>query len=121
MQAQVERLTKLSIDLLDLSRVDAGQLAWYANPWLSAWPLARRQEIEHLAASSDHAVEPDVQGARCLGDEARILQIGRALPANAITHTPPGTKVTIRPDGEAGTAELVVQDDGPGIPTSSRP
>ena len=79
-------------------------------------------EIEHLAASSGHelgvGVDDDVW---CLGDDARILQIGRALATNAITHTPAGTTVTLaRRGGRDGRAELVVEDDGPGIPTSQR-
>ena len=31
----------------------------------------------------------------CMGDDARILQIGRALATNALTHTPSGTRVTL--------------------------
>ena len=56
----------------------------------------------------------------CLGDDARILQIGRALATNAMTHTPAGTTVTLRRGASKARAELVVEDDGPGIPTSQR-
>ena len=53
----------------------------------------------------------------CLGDDARILQIGRALATNAMTHTPAGTTRDARERGGArDRAELVVEDDGPGIP-----
>ena len=53
-------------------------------------------ELGHLAASTGHelrtAIDDDVW---CLGDDARILQIGRALATNAMTHTPAGTTVTL--------------------------
>jgi two-component system, OmpR family, sensor kinase len=122
MQGQVQRLAKLSTDLLDLSRVDAGQLSVVHEPVnLGSVVRMLAGEIEHLASSSGHelvvAIDEDVW---CLGDGARILQIGRALATNAITHTPAGTKVTLRARRNKGRAELVVEDDGPGIPTSQR-
>ncbi len=122
MQGQVQRLAKLSTDLLDLSRVDAGQLSVVHEPVnLGSVVRMLAGEIEHLASSSGHvlvvAIDDDVW---CLGDDARILQIGRALTTNAITHTPAGTKVTLRARRNKGRAELVVEDDGPGIPTSQR-
>ena len=54
-------------------------------------------EIEHLAVSRAStgcvtAIDDDVW---CRGDDARILQIGRALATNAMTHTPAGTTVTL--------------------------
>jgi len=122
MQGQVRRLGKLSVDLLDLSRVDAGQLNVGREPVaLGAVVRMLAGEIEHLAASSGHELALEVDdGAWCLGDGTRILQIGRALATNAITHTPAGTKVMLAARRRDDRAQLVVQDDGPGIPTSQR-
>lgn len=122
MQGQVQRLAKLSTDLLDLSRVDAGQLRIEREPVdLGSVVHLLAGEIEHLASSTGHelvtAIDTDVW---CRGDEARILQIGRALATNAMTHTPAGTVVTLRARRNKGRAELVVEDDGPGLPTSQR-
>ena len=44
-----------------------------------------------------------------------MLQIGRALAANALMHTPSGTEVRISTSVEDGRAALTVSDDGPGI------
>ena len=122
MQGQVHRLAKLSTDLLDLSRVDAGQLTVVREEVdLGGVVQVLAGELGHLATSTGHelstAIEDDVW---CLGDDARILQIGRALATNAITHTPAGTRVTIRARRRGDRVELVVEDDGPGIPTSQR-
>lgn len=122
MQGQVERLTKLSTDLLDLSRVDAGQLTVVLEPVdLGGVVQMLAGELVHLASSTGHelrtAIDDDVW---CLGDDARILQIGRALATNALTHTPPGTHVTLRARRRGDRAELAVEDDGPGIPASQK-
>jgi signal transduction histidine kinase len=122
MQGQVQRLAKLSTDLLDLSRVDAGQLSVVHEPVdLGSVVHVLAGEIDHLATSSGHALRVEVEDdVWCLGDDARILQLGRALATNAITHTPPGTTVTLRARRRGDRAQLVVEDDGPGIPPSQR-
>jgi signal transduction histidine kinase len=122
MQGQVQRLAKLSTDLLDLSRVDAGQLNVVREPVdLGSVVRMLAGEIEHLASSSDHQLVVEIdEDVWCLGDDARIMQIGRALATNAITHTPAGTRVTLRARRSKDRAELVVEDDGRGIPTSQR-
>ena len=122
MQGQVQRLAKLSTDLLDLSRVDAGQLRVEREPVdLGAVVQMLAGEIEHLGAGTGHEIVTSFTGdVWCLGDDARILQMGRALATNAMTHTPAGTKVTLRAARAGTRAELVVEDDGPGIPASQR-
>ena len=122
MQGQVQRLAKLSTDLLDLSRVDAGQMNLTREPVdLGSVVHMLAGEIEHLAASRQHVLVTEIHDdVWCRGDDARILQIGRALATNAITHTPAGTTVTLKARRNKNRAELVVADDGPGIPTSQR-
>ena len=122
MQGQVQRLARLSTDLLDLSRVDAGQLSVVREPVdLGSVVQMLAGEIEHLAVSTGHELRAHVdEGVWCLGDDARILQIGRALATNAITHTPSGTTVTLRARRRGERSELVVEDDGPGIPPTQR-
>lgn len=117
MQAQVERLAKLSADLLDLSRVDAGQLRVEREP-LELGEVARTLagELEHVAAGAGKELVTEVEGeVWCLADDKRVLQIGTALVMNAIVHTPAGTRVVVRARRRDGRAELAVEDDGPGI------
>jgi signal transduction histidine kinase len=122
MQGQVERLAKLSADLLDLSRVDAGQLRVASEPVdLGEVVRVLASDLEHLAASSGHRLEAAVEGdVWALGDEERVVQVGRALVGNALTHTPGGTRIRIGARLRAGRAELSVEDDGPGIPAAQR-
>jgi signal transduction histidine kinase len=120
MQTQVERLTKLSADLLDLSRVDADQLRVVREP-VDLADVARTLVAELEPVSGAHSVETDLQeDVWCLGDEERVLQIGRAFLANALVHTPSGTKIVVRVRPRGGRAELAVEDEGRGIPASQQ-
>ena len=122
MQTQVERLTKLSTDLLDLSRVDAGQLSVVREP-IDIGDIARllAREFEHLSSASGHVLETDVDGeVWAAGDEERVVQIGRALIVNALAHTPSGSHVVIRARNRGDRAELAVEDTGAGVPASQQ-
>ena len=115
---QVDRLTKLAADLLDLSRMDAGRLRVEQEDVVLA-DVARTvaEELSALAETTGHRLTVDADDdAWAVADEERVLQIGRALAANALMHTPSGTEVRISTSLEDGRAELTVSDDGPGIP-----
>ncbi len=121
MREQVERLTKLATDLLDLSRLDAGRLTVEREPLeLGSLAAVLVSEFSVRADRQGHplALEADT-AASGLGDEQRVLQIGRILVDNALRHTPAGTTVTVRARRAGGTAVLAVADDGPGIPAES--
>ncbi len=122
MQGQVQRLAKLSTALLDLSRVDAGQLRVLQQPVaLTEVVELLAAELEHVVASTGHVLDTDIEpDLWCSGDEARVLQIARALATNAVIHTPPGTRVVIRTRRRGDRAELSVEDNGPGIPEQYR-
>jgi len=122
MRSQVERLTKLSTDLLDLSRVDAGQLRVEEEPVdVSLVGRTLVAELEHVAAASGHVLDTEVdEDVWCAGDESRVVQIGRALIVNALVHTPSGTRVVVRAARRGTRARLEVVDDGPGISPGQR-
>jgi signal transduction histidine kinase len=114
MREQIDRLAKLATELLDLSRADAGRLRVAHEPVdLADAAEAVVVELGALGPAGERSLELAVEEPSCvLGDEQRVLQIARALLENALVHTPPGTRVQVR----AGAGELVVEDDGPGIP-----
>jgi signal transduction histidine kinase len=114
MSEQVERLSKLATDLLDLSRLDAGPMRLEQEPvQLSDVARDLSDEFSAIARRLDHPLSALVDGEGVgLADRERVLQIGRALVDNALLHTPPGTPVRI----VARESTLAVEDDGPGIP-----
>ena len=118
MHGQVVRLQKLAVDLLDLSRLDAG-----------SFELERdRVDLAELAemvagefAPAIHRGDADIQlrmaegGVEVTADRERVAQIMRILVDNAIRHTPSGTNVTISASRRNGSAKVTVADTGPGI------
>jgi signal transduction histidine kinase len=122
MREQVTRLTKLTSDLLDLSRLDAGRLAVDREPVdLAALVAELAEEFAPAARSSGHELELDEHdGAVAAADELRVFQIGRILVENALLHTPPGTPVRLRVLERDGSAVLEVEDLGRGIPLEER-
>jgi signal transduction histidine kinase len=122
MREQVDRLTKLATDLLDLSRIDAGRLTVSREP-VDLAEIAGElvQEFAPRAAAGDHPLTLAADGpVPALGDAERALQIGRVLVENALVHTPPGTTVRVDASLDGGRALLTVADDGPGIPGEAR-
>ncbi|MGN6587149.1 MAG: sensor histidine kinase [Solirubrobacterales bacterium] len=119
MRQQIERLTKLTADLLDLSQLDAGAVVMRASS-VDLTALAREvtKEFGPRADSRGSRLQlrTPSQPAIALGDPDRVRQIIRILLDNALTHTPEGTDVTVTTYSANRRAELTVSDEGPGIP-----
>ena len=122
MSEQVARLQKLSVDLLDLSRLDAGSMELHSEP-VDLSELARSVVNEFTPALADHDTHLRIRlpehGPEALCDPVRVAQIVRILLDNALRHTPTGTPVTVRAARSNGTAGLTVADSGPGLPEQS--
>jgi two-component system OmpR family sensor kinase len=114
-QAQSIRMTALVEDLLLLARLDEGQELVYGTVDLSR--LAIEAIADATPAGPDHGWELDLDEEPVVitGDAARVHQVVGNLLANARTHTPAGTNVTLTVVREGTDAVLRVHDDGPGI------
>jgi two-component system OmpR family sensor kinase len=122
MREQVARLTKLTADLLDLSKLDADAIEIQLQP-VDLGELTRRVVAEFGPAAEGHGSRIDVAGqadVRAMADPDRAAQIIRILIDNALTHTPEGTAISVTTQLQAGTASLIVRDRGPGIDTRAR-
>lgn len=114
-QAQSLRMTTLVEDLLLLARLDEGQELVYGSVDLSR--LAIETVADARVAGPDHSWALDLSGEPVVvaGDEARLHQVAANLLANARTHTPAGTTVTVGVERQGDEAVLRVHDDGPGV------
>ncbi|MGA9858452.1 MAG: HAMP domain-containing sensor histidine kinase [Solirubrobacteraceae bacterium] len=117
---QVQRLGKLSVDLLDLSRLEAGSLELRPEEVdLAELTRSVSGEFEPTLAQHDSRLElrlpsgRDAISANC--DPVRVAQIMRILIDNALTHTPPGTQIVVTAARENGGVRLAVRDNGDGI------
>ncbi len=121
-EAEAGRMGLLVEDLLMLARLDAQRpletkpvdlLGLAGDVVHSAQAMTTRQD------GPDHPVALDVQsGAGTLevpGDAARLRQVLSNLVGNALSHTPPGTPVTVRLTPDADSVRMDVVDKGPGL------
>jgi two-component system OmpR family sensor kinase len=108
-----ERMSLLVDDLLLLARLDEGRPLEQKPVDLAA--------VVSEAVDAARVVEPDrpiklaVEPATVTGDEARLHQVLDNLLANARTHTPASTPVSVELRQVDGRAELSVADHGPGL------
>jgi two-component system OmpR family sensor kinase len=117
-QDQVERLRKLSVDLLDLSKLESGSLELRTEQ-VDLGELTRSVsgEFEPALAQHDSHLElrMTARTTDAVCDPVRVAQIMRILIDNALTHTQPGTRIVVTAGREDGAVRLAVRDDGGGI------
>jgi len=116
--AQIEELSTLVGDLVDLSREDAG--VTIHEPVDLADVVDRSLERVRRRRND---IDFDVQTVRwqVYGDEATLSRAVLNLLDNAAKWSPPGGRVAVRlQQVDPNYAELVVSDQGPGIPPSER-
>ena len=119
MREQIERLTKLTTDLLDLSQLDAGAIVVQADS-VDLNVLVRDVALEFGPRADRHGSRLELRRPSrpviARADPERVRQITRILLDNALTHTPEGTKVTVTANSVNRRVELTVSDEGTGIP-----
>lgn len=118
MLAQSERLGRLVEQLLDLSRLESGDVLLEREPVRLA-PLVSEvvSEIEVARAGKGVKVEGDVPSdlPPVFADRERVHQVLFNLLDNAVRFTPPGGHVVVRATRHNGSCEVRVEDTGPGI------
>jgi two-component system, OmpR family, phosphate regulon sensor histidine kinase PhoR len=117
-----ERLADLIEDLLDLSRLEAGQYKVDLEPVAIGAAAHRAVEaLERLAAQRGTSIEVDVPGdLTAAADAGGLHQVLVNVVTNAIVHTPENSRVAIRAHAAGDRVRVEVADDGPGIPAAQR-
>jgi signal transduction histidine kinase len=111
-------------DLLDVTALEAGQLAIHREPMtVHAITESLESLVTAPAEAAGVALEIDAREApRWVEvDVDRSVQAVGNLLANAIKFTPPGGCVRLTVDGDDGTLCFRVADTGPGIPAEHLP
>jgi len=118
----VDRMTRLTQQLLTLARLDPENMARKHRP-VELHALAMR--VAGLLTAAAHAknIRLSIEGAReaTIEGNTELLQVLlRNLLDNAIRYTPEGGAVTVSIQGEGNALALAVADSGPGIPEAER-
>jgi two-component system, OmpR family, sensor kinase len=120
-----QRMRRLVADLLLLARSDAARSDSARSE--SRDPCELSSIVVEAAAelgpvSGHHDISLEVKPARVLGSRDELHRLTINLIENALRHTPPGTEIRVStatlPDG---SVELVVADNGPGVPPELAP
>lgn len=119
-QAQSLRMSRLVEDLLLLARLDEGRELVHGTVDLTQLALEGLSDARPTAPEHHWNIEVPDEPLLIIGDAGRLHQVVANLLANARTHTPAGTHITLRVDREGDDAVLRVHDDGPGIDPSVR-
>jgi signal transduction histidine kinase len=124
MLSQSERLSRLVEQLLDLSRLESGELTLRRE----GVPLRRLvaevlSEVEVVRSGREVRVEDRVPDdiPAVFGDRERLHQVLFNLLDNAVRLTPPGGEVVVSAHRVDGRCEVSVTDTGPGIPAEHLP
>jgi two-component system OmpR family sensor kinase len=114
-ESEAKRMTALVEDLLLLARLDAGRPL--AQDPVDLTMLAVDATSDAHAAGPGHYWQLDLpdEPVTVIGDGARLHQVVANLLANARTHTPEGSTVTVKVGAVPNAAVIQVIDNGPGI------
>ncbi|GIH08221.1 sensor histidine kinase [Rhizocola hellebori] len=120
-ESEAQRMTALVEDLLLLARIDAGRKLAHGPVDLSMLVVDAVSDAH--AAGPKHLWQLDLPEEPVIvtGDKTRLHQVIANLLANARTHTPEGTSVTVGVTTQGERATLTVTDTGPGIPAELLP
>jgi signal transduction histidine kinase len=120
---ECDRLSRLVTDILDLSRLEAGQRPLrVARTDLSGLTRDVAESLSPIAALRQVELKVETEaGLEVQADPDLVRRLFVNLISNGIKFAPVGGHVNLRAgvDGENWTA--VVEDDGPGIPTADLP
>jgi signal transduction histidine kinase len=117
MLAQTRRLSRLVTQLLDLSRLEAGEQPFDMRPFALREILEGAAREARLHAPQDVVFSIDAPAALQVdGDPERIHQVVTNLLENAVRYSPRPGHVALRASSGADhTVVLEVDDEGPGI------
>ena len=120
MDRQTDKLTGLINDLLNVARIQTGQLEYVDEAVdLNAIVQECVDTIQPTTATHHIMVEGTIDG-RAWGDSERIGQVVTNLLTNAIKYSPQADRVIVRLDTRGGGAIVSVRDFGIGIADEQR-
>jgi len=121
---QVEHLTRLVDDLLDVSRITRDRLTLRREPVdlssiITSVVDAARPELDRHEHHLTVRITPEPLPAEC--DVVRITQVFSNLLNNAAKYTPRGGSISVTAERDGATAVVRVRDSGVGVPADQLP
>ena len=119
----LDRLLLLLNTTLDLAEAEAGALQLDRAPVDLSVAVAQLVDLYQPAMSDrEHKVTLDIEEHVFVeADSGLLYRMISNLLENEMTHLPTGCLIAVRLRSQDGSAELVVEDDGPGFPPEILP
>ena len=116
MDKQVDKLTKLIVELLDATKIENGQLKFSKEDFdFNALVLETAEEMQRT--TQKHTIKVELAPTKIIcGDKDRIGQVIINLVSNAIKYSPNANEILITSSIENNSIKLCVRDFGIGIP-----
>ncbi len=122
MNRQVDRMTRLIDDLLDVSRIEGGKIRFEMQPFHLNQALGEViSEVRMTAPEFELRVEERAADLWVMGDRARIQQVMTNLLTNALKYSGHRKEVDVTIRREDDQAVVAVADYGIGIPEWQQP
>jgi PAS domain S-box-containing protein len=118
LSAKARRLTELITDLLDMDRLTRGALEPRFAPEELGTLVSR--VVRDADVAEDRVIQFDARPTVAMVDRSMVERIVENLLVNAVKHTPPSSTIWVRVRQVEAGAEVVVEDDGPGVPADLR-
>lgn len=117
--AQVRTLSRLVEDLRLLSQADAGELTLHKAP-LDVRGFLEEVLEAHRSVAQERGISLTLERPASLplvlADRDRLAQVMGNLLSNALRHTPPEGRITVRVTDRGREVVIAVADNGPGVP-----
>jgi K+-sensing histidine kinase KdpD len=115
-EAEADRLHRLTEDMLVIARAEGGRLQIASDP-IAVAPLVERSVTAERLSAPDHEFEFERPGQLPLvaGEDLYVEQITRNYLSNATKYSPPGSVVRTVVSAEDGGVAVRVIDNGPGL------
>jgi signal transduction histidine kinase len=116
MDSQVNKLTGLVDDFLDVTRITAGKLQFREEYF--DFDVLVNEIIEELRPTTErHAIcREGITGQTIWGDRMRVGQVITNFLSNAIKYAPETDRILVKTSSDGTSVTLSVQDFGPGVP-----
>ncbi len=118
MDTQINKLTKLIIDLLDVSKIHKGKLDFREEKFDFDQLVEETVDTISQTVSTHRILIEGKTNSKIIGDTDRISQVIINLLTNAVKYSPKADEVIVRLARSNNTVIMAVQDFGIGIPVN---
>jgi PAS domain S-box-containing protein len=117
--SNADRLIRIVNDILDMSKIEAGEMTVSPKPTKLARIIEDSvRSVEAFARDSGVTITHAVNGVvDVIADPDRTIQVLINLLSNAVKHAPSGSQVEVTAGREGPMAAIAIRDHGPGIPS----